>query len=412
MAKTNRNLCAAAAMVGAAGSFVCAANAGAQTVGEDFLEFGAQVDLRYDSNVVTGAQQRALDEDFDRSDQIITPSLTASINKTLGRNAIRATALVGYDFHLQNSQLNSERLIFDIAGLVNASICELRPGANFQRRQSRTGDRALFLVDDFDPDNVLTVQEYKLDAACGRSIGLRPIGGLSFRSGRNSSELRQLSDYDSFTYYGGIGYKQPSIGTLDLYASHEKTEYENRLIEGELDEYEVRRIGGTFARDIGARWNARAGAFYIDTDAAGVVGENYSGLGWNIGLNGSFSPRARLSLDFAKDVQPVLNNDSLYMKQTLYGVRGAYVVNERWTLNAGYSLRDRSYVFSEALPPSTEGNLLEDQFNLATVSADYNTASPLSFTLYGGYENRSADNPLFDYDGYYAGVTVKYLLRR
>ena len=152
--------------------------------------------------------------------------------------------------------------------------------------------------------------------------------------------------------------------------------------------------------------------FFVDAGAPSVVGENYSGVGWNIGINGTFPPRLQVGLQFRKDVQPVLNNDSLYTKQTLYGVTANYALNQRWNLSAAYSLRDQEYVYSEALPPGTEFNLVEEQFNLATVSATYNTGSPLSFSLYGGYENRSANNTLFNYDGYYAGVTLKYLIRR
>lgn len=412
MAKVNRNMRAVAAVAGAMKIAAVAGSASAQTVGEDFLEFGAQVDLRYDSNVVNGNSERAEARGYDKTDQIITPSITAAINKTLGRHAIRASALVGYDFHLQNPRLDSERIAADLDGLLNLSLCEVRPGASFQRRQAEAGDRALVLDPTLGIDNVQTIQEYKVDASCGRPIGLRAIGGVSWRMGDNSSELRQLADYDSFTYHGGIGYHQPSIGTLDLYVSNESTEYENRLIGDELDSYDVRRYGASFERDIGARWNARVEAFYVNVDSAAVIGDDFSGAGWNIALNGTFPPRLQIGLEFGKDVFPVLNNDALYMRQTLYGVRANYALNENWDLAAAYSLRDRNYTYSQLLPPSTEGNLLEDQFNLATVSATYKTASPLSFTLYGGYENRSANNPLFDYDGFYAGLTVKYVLRR
>ncbi len=412
MAKFIREGAALVAIASAFGVGSLAPGAAAQTVGDDFLEFGVEVDLRHDSNVVRGSREWADDTGFDGSDQIISPALTAAVNKSLGRHAVRAAVVAGYDFYLQNDRLNSERIGVNVDGLVNLAICQLRPGASYQRRQARLGDRGLIIDPGVDVDSVQTVQSYKLDAACGRGVGIRVIGGTSVASGRNDSEFRQLSDYDSFTYYGGLGYQQPSIGKLDLFASREETEYKNRIIEGELDEYAVSRYGGTFSRDIGARWNAQAGVFFVDVDAPSVVGENYSGVGWNIGVNGTFPPRLQVGLQFGKDVQPVLNNDSLYTTQTRYGVTANYALNQRWNLGAAYSMQDREYVYSEALPPSTEFNLLEEQFNLATVSATYNTGSPLSFSLYGGYENRSANNTLFNYDGYYAGITVKYLIRR
>ena len=415
MATLTRNGAAFVAIASAVGVGPLSTAASAQTIGDDFLEFGAEVDLRYDSNVVRGGRGLVGETDaadYNGSDIIITPALTASINKTLGSNAVRASVLVGYDFYLRNERLGNERIQADLAGVGKLAFCELRPGLSFQRRQARAGERGIVTDPAVDVNAVQTVQDYRLDASCGRSIGIRAIGGVEFSSGRTSSEFRRLSDYDRFTYYGGIGYQQPSIGKLDLYASNEETEYVNSPIEEQLRDYSVRRYGATFSRDINARWNANVGVFYVDVNAASAIQENYSGLGWNIGLNGTFPPRLQVGLQFGKDVQPVLNNDSLYTKQTLYGVSLNYALNERWNLSGAYSLRDRNYVYSEVLPPSTEANLLEDQFNLATVSATYNTASPLSFSLYGGYEKRSSNTPLFNYDGVYGGVTVKYLFRR
>ena len=412
MATINRNGAAFVAIASAVGVGPLCASASAQTVGDDFLEFGAEVDLRYDSNVVRGGRGLPEADGYDGSDIIISPALRAAVNKTLGRNAVQASVLVGYDFYTRNDRLGSERINADLVGVGKLAFCELRPGLSYSRRQARAGDRGVIIDPAIDVNSVQTLQDYSLDVACGRDIGIRAIGGVNFSSGRTSSEFRRLGDYDRFTYYGGLGYQQPSIGKLDLYASNEKTEYKDRLIEEQLDDYSVRRYGATFSRDIGARWNANVGVFYIDVDAVATSEENYNGVGWNIGLNGTFPPRLQVGLQFGKDVQPVLNNDSLYTKQTLYGVSLNYALNERWNLSGAYSLRDRNYVYSAALPPSTEANLLEDQFNLATVSATYQTASPLSFSVYGGYESRSANTPLFNYDGVYAGVTVKYLLRR
>lgn len=65
MAKVNRNMRAVAAVAGAMTIAALAGSASAQTVGEDFLEFGAQVDLRYDSNVVNGNSERAEARGYD-----------------------------------------------------------------------------------------------------------------------------------------------------------------------------------------------------------------------------------------------------------------------------------------------------------------------------------------------------------
>ena len=139
MTKFTRDGAALVALASAFGVGVLPTGVAAQTVGDDFLEFGAEVDLRHDSNVVRGSREWAEETGFNGSDQIITPALTAAINKTLGRHAVRASVLVGYDFYMQNERLNNERINADVVGLANLSICEVRPSATYQRRQARTG---------------------------------------------------------------------------------------------------------------------------------------------------------------------------------------------------------------------------------------------------------------------------------
>ena len=389
-----------------------ASNVYAQEATDSSFQLGVQLDGRYDSNVGNTNDVRADLTRVEGSDFILRPSVFMNISKEIGGFQLQGNASVGYDFYTENSELNSERLFADLQGETRLGFCSVQPGLSFRRQQHELGDR--FYVEDpaIGLDNVQTVQEYRVDLRCGQEIGLRALGGVAYVRGDNSNEVRNLSDYESFTYSAGLGYHHPSVGDLDLYASQEETDYENRIIEGVQDTYEVRRYGASFERDIGARLKGRIEGFIIDLDSPGSTDANFNGTGWNFDLSATLGARVTSYVTLGQDVQPVLNNDALYMKARNWGAGASFAVNDRVTLNASYARLDRDYVYSDFLPADEENPLLGDSLDQLTASVDFRGNGPLGFSFYGGYENRSSNDAFYDYDGYFAGVKLRYLLIR
>lgn len=384
----------------------------AQDSAENSFQLGVQLDGRYDSNVANTNDARAELTRVDGSDYIISPSLFMNVNKEVAGFTLQGNASLGYDFYAENSELDSERLFADLQGETRLGFCSIQPGLGFRRQQQELFDRAF--VDDAASalDNVQTVQEYRLDLGCGQEIGIRALGGVAYERGDNSNEIRNLSDYESFTYSAGIGYRQPSIGALDIYASQEETEYENRIVDGVQDTYEVRRYGASFERDIGARLKGRIEGFVIDLDTPGNTGANFNGTGWNFDLSATLGARVTSYVTLGQDVQPVLNNDALYMKARNWGAGVSFALNDRATLNGAYARLERDYVYSDLLPADEDRPLLDDNLDQFTASVDFRGSGRLGFSVYGGYENRSSNDAFYDYDGYFAGVKLRYLLIR
>ena len=384
----------------------------AQEASDSSFQLGVQLDGRYESNVGNNNDVRAAVSRVEGSDIILSPSIFMTVNKDVAGFQLQGNASVGYDFYTENSELNSERLFADLQGSRRIGFCDVRPGIGFRRQQHELGDR--FFVDDpaIGIDNVQTVQEYRLDLGCGQEFGLRALGGVSYEKGDNSNEVRNLSDYESFTYSAGIGYHHPSIGELDVYASQEDTEYENRIVDGVQDSYQVRRYGASFERDIGARLKGRVEAFAIDLDTPASTGAEFNGTGWNFDLSATLGARITSYVSLGQDVQPVLNNDALYMKARNWGAGASFALNDRVTLSGSYARLDRDYVYSDLLPADEDTPLLDDSLDQFTGSVDFRGNGPLGFSIYGGYENRSSNDAFYDYDGYFAGVKVRYLLIR
>ena len=384
----------------------------AQEIGADTFQVGVELDTQYDSNVANTSAARAETTNLEGSDVIFRPSLFMMVNKDLGGFQLQGNASAGYDFYAENTRLNSERLAAELNGNTRVGFCNLRPGLSFIRQQQQLNDR--FFIDESDDvlDNVQTVQEYGLRAGCGQEYGLRALGGVSYARGDNSNELREFSDYESMTYTAGLGYHHPSVGELDLYASQEDTDYPNRVATGVDDTFRVRRYGASFERDIGARLKGRIEAFAIDLDVPGASETNFNGTGWDFDLSATIGARTTAYVTAGRDVQPVLNNDALYTKSTSLGGGVSYAVNDRVTLSGSYTRLDRTYVYSGVLPADEEARLVDDDLNLFSASANFRGSGPLGFTLYGGYEDRSSNDPFYDYDGFFAGVKLRYLFIR
>ncbi|MCP9222072.1 outer membrane beta-barrel protein [Erythrobacter sp. LQ02-29] len=393
---------------------LCMASAAhAQSVKDDMLSLGFELQLRHDSNVANSSDERTAQRGLVKAEQIISPAATIALRRAFGPHSVQLSGYVGYDFHTRNTRLDSERISLDATGDIKASLCRVSPTISYSRAQSELGYQLL----DTDPtlvvDNTQSEQTYSADLSCGPPIGLRAQGGFGYSRGDNSNLRRQTSDYETYNYRTGVGYTQPSIGEISLYVSKQDTTFPNRVFSGgERDGYTVRRYGASFARDIGARLSGSFGYYYIDVDSRAPVSRDFQGSGYNLDLSLVATPRTRLRFNINKDVQTALNNDALYTRTGSYGVAADYAVNERLTIDAGYRFENRRYVYSGFLAPVADRALLNDKFQTVTANATYRPSQKLSFTLFGGYENRNANGTFFDYDGYFVGLTGRIALVR
>ena len=384
----------------------------AQSIVPDRLSLGFQLDLRHDSNVANSSAERAAARDLERSDQIISPAATLAVEQAIGRHSITGNAYVGYDFHARNPRLDSERIALSSGMNLDFRYCEVMPSVSYTRAQSDLGN--LILLDDelLQTENIQSEQQYGVNLSCGGIVGLRPQAGVSYSKGDNSSLLRQRSDFHSFQYSAGLGYRQPSVGDLSVIYSKTKTRFQNRLIDGMHDGYDVQRVTGSIRRDIGARLSGDAHASWISTSARAGLGQNFEGIGYGAGLTLRATPQMQIRANINRDVQTSLNNDALYTLDESYGVDMDYALNSRISLNAGYTLEQREYEYSEFLAPLPADALLDETYHRVTGGINYRRTDRMGLSLYGGYEKRAANGTLFDYDGYFVGLRLNYAFTR
>ena len=376
------------------------------------FEIAFQVDARHDSNIANASADRAIARGLEQEDQRLGVATTVAFERAFGPNSIYADAYVGYDFYSENDQLDSERISATAGASFELAFCDFQPEISFARQQSILGSELVSIDDTGSVDNVQTVQSYGATLSCGPEVGLRAEGGVSYERGDNDNALRQTADYETFTYKTGVGYQHPSLGTISVFASHQDTEFENRNLVGVEDSFQARRFGARLERDIGARISGSAEAFYLTTESAVSSDSDFDGIGFGVELKALLTEQLQARVNLLRDIQTALNNDALYTETSSYGVDLEYAASPRLTLNTAYVYNDRDFVFSDNVAPLPINLLETDRIHTVTASANYDATERLSFTLYGGYEDRDANGDFFDYNGGFVGLTARFKLGR
>ena len=411
MTRRTRLLLTSAAFA-AGGTPLQAQTAGAAT-NAPLLDIAAQMEVRHDSNVARSSPERAALRGLERSDTRLRPALTVDLARTFGPNDVALTGLVGYDFYVRNSRLNRERVALDGRSTLRLNPCEVALSAAVTRQQSEFLD-TLVLVNDGPAvvSNAQTLQSYAATLSCGLGIGIRPTVGIRRTIGDNSNELRRRTNYRSWRYEGGIGYRQPSIGDLLLFVSRQDTTFPDRPALSSFDGYTVDRYGARFARDIGARLRGEVEVAFADVSAAGIIGDNYHGPTYNLSLTAAVTPQLQLRGAAGRDVLTNLANDSAYSLEQTYSLAATYAAGPRLTLSANALVAPRRFYYGQDVLA------LGDLFRLdrATrvqlgVGAGYAAGRRLRFTLDSGYEDRNATGDLFDYSNVFLTAGVRLSLR-
>lgn len=382
----------------------------AQTVPDRSIELGFELGLQADSNVARANAARAALRGLDRADLRVSPALTATIDYPIGPHLIEGNAYLGYDFYMRNPRLDAERLNLDGRAKLDFQICEVTPKVAFSRHRTEFENSGF--LDPNGPlivDNIEMRQTYGADVSCGRQVGLRPLAGIEYSKGDNSNELRRRSDFDATTIRVGVGYRQPTIGDIELYASRRQTNFPERAIGGVADRFVLRSVGASFQRDIGTRFTFDGDVSYADLSSR-FGGNGFGGLNYSLGLSAIVSERLQLRGTFSKAIQTSLSNDANYTVTENYGINATYVLSPRLRLGAGYLLRKNDYTYSNTLGVLPANALNNDSLNSISSSLTYQRSDRLSFTLNGGYEKRNANGSFYDYSSAFVGLRARILL--
>lgn len=366
----------------------------------------AAVDATYDENSVGLGAGAIAAQNLRRSEVVVTPSAQLRYDMPVGRNAVFLEGSAGYDFHSRNKRLDKFRWSMGAgAALQIGSRCSSTLGAEYRSQQSTYGDLGVAL------DNLERTQDYNFSARCAAPIGIGVTGGISHKIGENSSILRQRSDLKSTSYFAGLIYNAPSVGTISLTGGRDDRQYPNRFVVTPLglerDGVTVDRVSLAVERPIGARLVGSASISYIWTDPDVSITEDFKGVGWGAGLSYQLGSRTKVNLDTSKDTTSSAALDSSYQITRSYGLNASYQLGSQITLSAGGALKKRRFKGGDPLAviPGPNGTViplpLRDKEKTTMVFAEigYQLNRRLGFALNGAHEERKASGTFYDYSG-------------
>jgi len=395
----------AALAVAAFGPGLAAAQAPAAGGTEKPFTIGVQEITSYESNPARGNAENAAIRGIKPDDVTFSPSVTATYSHSVGLNSLALNANFGYDYHARNNILSREHLDFSLNG--NAAVgafCSVGGSAAYNRGQSELQ----YLTVDVTQN---TIQTYRIEGSerCGTSSGLTESVSLSHASTQNSNPT--LNGYDVNGVTGMLGYSNPTLGTLGLTVSYDRSDYSAAPVAASAtpERLDVTSVGLQLTRPIGARLTGTASVSYshsADVARAGapIAARDFSGLTSSLNLTYVASPRLQLTGDVGRRVSATLLQGVGYAVVTSADLSATYTVSSRITASVGGSWlhTDNEGRDPLLLVTTPDWQELTTVFARATAKIGRTSAASLEYRHLQG----RSDLSLYDYVSNYVGLTL------
>ncbi len=360
------------------------------------IDVRANAAVTYDTNAARTNALRPI-PDLRRHDFIFPVGLGLDIVIPSGANTYSLNGLIGYDFYLHDTRLNSENI--DLSGGYRRAFRSCSGGfdgglARNRTQFNETGFIGIGLLDA--RRNIQSTESIGVSLACNVTAGLRPFGSFNFIHARNSSVTRSYADHDTKVFGGGL-VDTSTIGEIGVVGSIEDTDYPNRAANRPVGATFVRTksIGLSFARQTARILQSRVQVNYTAV-RDGRGGGSFDGVTGDVFLRLMPGSRFVFTLTADRAASPSLEFNSDYNLTTSYGGTAAARISERVQANLGYEHMHRKLYGAVALPGEllTRDNLT-DYFGSVT----YRISPRISLLLAVTHERRTTNNAIYDYSG-------------
>lgn len=357
--------------------------------------------MLYDSNIARGSKAQAQARGLVQEDVRFTPAATLDLSIPVGRHALFATGVAGYDIHARNSRLDRERLELRSGANLRFAQCRADLFGILARRQAELDDITLGPV-----DNLETLRSINFEGRCERPAGLSPRVNVRHQQARNSRPQRRNSNLDRFELEGGLGYTQLSFGTVELFGRYIDARYPDRSFSlagvARRDGFESYTVGLAYDRQIGTALRGTLAAGYTELKPDRPDLPRFDGVSYRAELRLNPLGRLRGTIVGARQVDASNRVDSSYFVEDQVSGRIEYAFSPFARSEAGLAFRRREF---EGTSQAGLGIRAEETSSVfASLILD---ATPkLSFRIDAEHEQREADNPLFSYNSTQLGVTT------
>lgn len=373
------------------------------------IELNVSGEVTYDNNVSRTSDAGVSARGIEKEDFRFSPGIDANIVLPSGVGILTLSGRVGYDFYARNTQLDRERLDV-LAGFgTKLAICDVATQIGYARHQNDLADLSI-VPGDPEASTVNVQDNFRVGGglSCG-SASIRPTAFVEYRTSDNSATERQVSDVDTFTYGVGLSYTSPTFGVLTAFASRSEFDFENRgAFFGVLQSFDITQYGVRLDRRLGARLQVHGQLSYVNVDAGGAAGDRFDGLNWDISATLRVGERAQLTMTTARQIDASSAFNVRSGELTLYSASLAYAVSPLVRATITASRRERDFDIDPLLAPIVL--LSNDRLTEVGARVSYAMGRRVTFSLSGNYQERAADNAIYDYDAFRAVFGVSFRL--
>ncbi|MGC4252973.1 MAG: hypothetical protein QM605_16300 [Sphingobium sp.] len=354
------------------------------------LQIETGLDLLYDDNVFRVDDRVEKPSD----DIIVTPSLQLTYAHPVGRHDVLLRAKAGYDWFLSHNERSKLRLDGEArANIRFGATCVLTPSAQYRQQRADYGD-----INE-NTENLQRFTTLAADLTCERP-GLFPVAGYEHAMTRNADRF-DYADQTSDSFYAGVGYNKPSLGTITAYYEHTSSDRDNLGVTNRTNAYALR-----FQRSVSPLTQIDAQVAWLDVKSDSDAVGDYDGLGWDVKLTSAFIPRLKLSVSTERNIV----NDSLiasgFAIRSDYRVEGYYALSELTSIGLYADWERRKFRQDAALRPF---NITADKNRRFGAALKRKLTDRADLTLDAQHYRRRTDSNSSNYSG--TQVTLSALLR-
>ncbi len=279
-----------------------------------------------------------------RSDYKFTPSVVVDVTRPIGRQSVFLTGSAGYDFYKRNKRLERERIALTGGADLQFAGCTQRVALGIARSQSDLND--FVSIAPVDTRNAQTRATASLATRCGDMLGLTPGFTYDFEKTTNSAAIREISNFNSHQVGASLGYSNPTIGEVSLYASYRRGSYPKRipLFGSQLGEkIDVYTGGVRLTREIGTRLRGSVNLGFTKVNPANPLTPSFKGASYGADLTWTGSDTIQTKLAIGRAVNQSSLLDVSYSIDDSYSLTNNIAVGQAVKLRLGGSIVKRRF---------------------------------------------------------------------
>jgi hypothetical protein len=366
-------------------------------------ELDLSADVLYDSNIARSDRALAAARGLSLSDEVFTPAADVTLSRQFGGELFFLHGDASYLFHKRDTILDRSNIDIDGGFTARLGRCRTLVSSQYSSLQSDLADQSETVL-----RNTVQVASVGASADCGRAIGLAPTGSVTQSWRSNSAAVYAPVDSATLTTTGGMAYRNPAFGSVQLFGNYSETNFPHRFLPDTTTSqtlgYDYYGGGVSYDHNLGGRLEGVASISYTLLDPNSPILAPFRGLTYSLDGVYQLNPRVKLHAASSRATAPSNRIDANYSVDEISQIDATYLVGTRLKLGLVGLVKSQDYRVP-ANEPVTD--LTRQTIRSVFTSITYSLSHRLSFIMTAGDEERHANYPGLNYSSTRVDIMAK-----